>query len=106
LKNGSSGKLLDKEKLVLRSRLLRDGVIWSVPKNTRYPDGVRYRLALVDVDSGQLVTLFDNHSPKGHHRHWSDGRETSYYFESVEKLVDDYLTVIEEEEKRREDKKD
>jgi hypothetical protein len=57
------------------------------------------------MNSGQMVALFDNHYPKGHHRHWADGRETSYSFESVGKLVDDYLGAIKQEEEKRENKK-
>jgi hypothetical protein len=66
-----------------------------VPVSARYPDGVRYRLALVDPFSGELWVLFDNHFPKGHHRHYRDGREGPYEFRSIEKLVEDYLKAIE-----------
>ena len=101
----AKAKLLYKEKLVLRSGLLRDGVIWKVPKNAHYPDGVRYRLALVEVISGKIIALFDNHHPKGHHLHLEDGTERSYRFESVGKLVDDYLRMISQEEEKREGQK-
>jgi hypothetical protein len=106
LKERNNGKLLFKRKLTLKGALLRDGVIWEVPKSDRNPDGIRYRLALVDGNSGQLIALFDNHYPKGHHRHWEDGCETHYSFVSAEKLLDDYLIAIQKEVKKREDKKD
>ena len=98
-------KLLFREKQVLRGGLLRDGVIWQVPSGDRYPDGIRYRLALVDLETDQILALFDNHYPKGHHRHWEDGSETAYRFQSMETLVEDYLDAVRREEKRREDKK-
>lgn len=96
---------LFQEKQVLRGGLLRDGMIWKLPPSDRYPDGVRYRLALVDIETGRILALFDNHHPKGHHRHWEDRSETPYSFESVEKLVKDYLDAVRQEEKRRESKK-
>ena len=104
-KENVKAKLLFREKLVLRGGLLRDGVIWKVPLNSRYPDGIRYRLALVDIESNQVLALFDNHYPKGHHRHLEDGTESPYRFDSAEKLVEDYLAVVELEEKKRENKK-
>ncbi len=91
-------KLVFREKLTLRSGRLRDAVIWKVPVSDRYPDGEKYRLTLVDPQTGNVLILFDNHFPKGHHRHLKTGEEVPYVFESVEKLVDDYLRAIEGEE--------
>jgi hypothetical protein len=95
-----SGKayLVFKEKVTLRNGLLRDGVIWRVPISQRYPDGIRYRLALVNPEREQLLVLFDNHHPKGHHRHLRNGDEISYAFRSLTWLVEDYLSAIEDEE--------
>mgnify|MGYP001558690658 CR=1 len=42
------GILVFREKLTLPSGKLREAVIWKVPRSEKYPDGVRYRLALVD----------------------------------------------------------
>ncbi len=64
----------------------------------RYPDGIKYRLVLVVPLTGKLLVLFDNHFPKGHHRHLGTGQEVAYRFESVQKLVEDYLQAIEDEE--------
>ena len=102
-KKGNRGTLVFKEKLTLRGGLFRDGVIWKVPVSHRYPNGVRYRLAVIDVEADRLVTLFDNHHPKGHHRHFEDGREEPYAFESVGKLVEDYLAESVREERKHED---
>lgn len=93
-------KLLFREKLMLPSGKLRDAVVWRVPVSERYPDGIRYRLALVEPFTREVLVLFDNHFPKGHHRHLRDGAEEPYRFESVERLVDDYLRAIKDEEDR------
>ena len=105
-KSSGQAKLFLHEKQVLRGGLLREGVIWRVPVSERYPDGVRYRLALVDTVSNRVLALFDNHHPKGHHSHWEDGSETAYSFQTVAKLVEDYLDAVSQEERRRENKKD
>jgi hypothetical protein len=67
--------LVLKEKLVLGSGLVREAVIWEVTKTPKYPDGIRYRPALVNRFSGEVLVLFDNHFPKGHHKHLQ-GAET------------------------------
>lgn len=92
-------KLVFREKPTLASGRLQDVVIWKVPVSDSYPEGVRYRLALVDPFTGEIWVLFDNHHPKGHHRHYRDGREVTYPFKSVEKLVNDFLVAVENEMK-------
>ncbi len=94
--------LMFKEKLTLRHGLLQDGVIWKVPKSIRYPDGVKYRLALVNPFAGTVLVLFDNHYPKGHHCHFKNGEERPYHFKSVSALVEDYLDAIAKEEMKNE----
>jgi hypothetical protein len=93
-------KLLLREKLALRGGLLRDLVIWSVPKSSKYPESIRYRLALVDIEAERVLVLFDNHFPKGHHRHLKEGGEIRYPFTTVEQLLIDFLTAAGEEEKK------
>jgi len=95
----NKAKLLFRQKSLLRNGMLRDGVVWWVPKDDRYPDGYRYRLALVEHLNGKVMILFDNHYPKGHHVHLKDGREVPYEFKSLKKLLEDYEEVILKEEK-------
>ncbi|MBI4402542.1 MAG: hypothetical protein HY537_00180 [Deltaproteobacteria bacterium] len=101
-----TAKLVFREKLSLQSGLLRDEVIWKIPKSERYPEGIRYCLALVDPTAEKVLVLFDNHHPKGHHRHFQDGREEPYQFDTVEQLIKDYLAAVDQEERNRESKKD
>ena len=89
--------LILKQKLVLPNGLVREAVIWKAAKSHKYPEGVRYRLALVDPFTGEVLVLFDNHFPKGHHKHLR-GAESSYRFDSVTQLVDDFLEICEKEE--------
>lgn len=39
------------------------------------------------------AVLYDNHHPKGHHRHLG-GKEEAYGFVDVGRLVDDFLTDV------------
>ena len=58
-------------------------------KSERYPNGVKYRLVLVDPANGVVHLLYDNHWPKGHHVHAGE-REEAYEFTSVADLVRDF----------------
>lgn len=87
-------ELLHKSKLILSSGLVEEIVIWRVFKNKHYPDGIKYRLILADPVWKKVLILFDNHYPKGHHRHDSDEREYPYRFISVQLLVQDFLKEV------------
>jgi hypothetical protein len=50
---------------------------------------------MVDPSSGQVMLLFDNHFPKGHHHHSNDGTESSFVYTSLT----DLLTLYYEREK-------
>ena len=65
-------------------------VLWRIERNARQPEGVRYRLALIRSGEEVPAILYDNHHPKGHHRHIG-GRETPYNFVSARQLVADFL---------------
>ena len=67
-------------------------VVYEVDVTERYPDGVRYRLFY--VRDRRVVVGYDNHHPKGHHRHIED-RQEPYAFESGERLVSDFLAEVE-----------
>ena len=78
-------------RLYLRERMRDDEgnlfelVVWHVPKGKRSPDGIRYRFAFVPRGQGEPAVLYDNHHPKGHHRHVG-GEETSIVYEGVSAL--------------------
>lgn len=84
-------ELLHKTKFILNSGLVREIVIWRVVKNKHYPEGIKYRLLLADPVWKKVLVLMDNHAPKGHHRHDSNGREFHYHFISVQRLIEDFL---------------
>jgi len=68
-------------------------VLWQVVRSAKYPDGLRYRLTFVPAGTGVPVVLYDNHHPKGHHRH--RGRvEQPYPFTTVARLLRDFLRDV------------
>lgn len=87
--------LILNEKVPLDCGLLREVVVWSVPVSAKYPDGVKYHLALVNPLTGEVVLLFDNHFPKGHHQHSNDGTEGPLVYTNLT----DLLTLFYEQER-------
>ena len=63
-------------------------VIWKVDRSTLYPEAARYRLAFIRSGEQRPALLYDNHHPKGHHRHVGTYEEP-YSF--VTALVADFL---------------
>ncbi|GEM_PF-952182 len=90
----------------LNSGLLMERKIWRIPRSTRYPEGIKYRMVLVDPKVHSVILLYDNHWPKGPHVHW-DNKERSYEFKGIEKLLEDFFQEAKVEEARyHENKKD
>lgn len=85
--------------LVLREKVVDDQgnilelVIWRAPATSRSPSGVRYRLAFVRRGDVKPAVLYDNHSPKGHHRHVA-GVEEPYGFVGVDQLLADFTADV------------
>ena len=92
---GGRAAVLLREKMTDERGNLREMVIWRIPPTPQRPDGVRYRLALIRAGERRPAVLYDNHHPKGHHRHFQ-GRELPYHFLSVEELLDDFRRDVEE----------
>jgi hypothetical protein len=72
---------------------LREMVIWQVEPNPRQPQGIRCRLALILAGEKTPAVLYDNHHPKGHHRHIA-GIEEPYKFVDVDRLISDFMADV------------
>lgn len=68
-------------------------VIWRVPTTPRNPGGVRYRLAFVRRGEETPAILYDNHSPKGHHRH-VEGVEEPYAYVNADQLIAAFMADV------------
>ena len=69
-------------------------VVWRVAVTSHDTSGLRYRLAFVRRDEEVPAVLYDNHSPKGHHRH-VDGVEEAYHFVDLDRLILDFNADVE-----------
>jgi len=85
--------VLLREKTTDEQGNLREMVIWQVEPNPRQPEGIRYRLALIRAGEKAPAVLYDNHHPKGHHRH-IEGVEEAYEFVNVEGLIADFMADL------------
>ncbi len=89
-----------REKLWDEERNLVEMAIWCVKPSTRQPDGLRYCLVFVRSDEREPAVLYDNHHPKGHHRHV--GRvEGPYDFTDVRQLIEDFQADVERARRRK-----
>lgn len=66
--------------------------VWSVPAPVP-PSVHRFKYSFFFGRPGVRLVLFDNERGKGDHKHIRE-IETSYYFESVEKLTADFLAAV------------
>jgi hypothetical protein len=77
------------EKVIDEEGNIVELAIWRVPITARAPLGVRYRLAFVRAGETTPAVLYDNHHPKGSHRH-VEGVEEPYAFQDVDVLLADF----------------
>ena len=87
-------RLIHRIKLIDQAGGIEERMIWEVPKSAKSLDRVRYRLAYIPHGAKSPAILYDNHYPKGHHKH-IQGHELPYEFSGVEKLLDDFGRDVE-----------
>lgn len=85
--------LLVKEKTTEADGSIVEAVVWQVARDDRHPQGVRYRLAYIPKGHGRPMVLYDNHHPKGHHKH-IEGRQCPYSFAGLGSLRADFENEI------------
>jgi hypothetical protein len=69
-------------------------VIWRVPRSKAFPEGVKYRLVFIRAGEKKPAVLYDNHAPKGHHKHIY-GREEPYRYVDEKQLLRDFESDLE-----------
>jgi hypothetical protein len=87
----AQAKLLRHRKWTDEGENLYEIVLWQVERSTRHPEGVRYRLAFIRSGEQTPALLYDNHHPKGHHRHVG-ARQEPYVFTTVGQLAADFTS--------------
>jgi len=85
------------EKIKTAQGLVVELKVWRVPKSEDYPEGFKY--SFYAVFGKQVLVGYDNHKPKGHHRHF-EGEESVYEFSTLEKLREDFQRDLKEARKK------
>jgi hypothetical protein len=95
----SSAVSIVHEKVKTEDGVVVEIKIWKVPKSDHYPEGVKY--SFFATQGGKVLVGYDNHKPKGHHRHFG-GIEGPYFFAGFDKLRNDFLNDLSQvREKKR-----
>lgn len=89
----AQAKLIFGEKIIDEAGNILELVIWQLPTGAGDAGSVRYRLAFVRVGEARPAVLYDNHEPKGHHRH-IEGVEETYAFVDVDRLLSDFAEDV------------
>jgi len=74
-------------------------VIWGLPESV-VGSRHQFKYSLFYGRSGERIIGYDNERPKGDHRHYRTDEE-DYTFTTIEQLINDFLSDVEEE--RRQD---
>lgn len=86
-------ELVLREKVIDENGNITELAVWRIPASATTAAGVKYRLAFVTPDSAEPAVLYDNHHPKGHHRHVR-GVEAPYNFVDVDSLLSDFQADV------------
>lgn len=66
--------------------------VWKVPTSRTSPEGIDYSLSFISPE-GERVVGYDNHWPKGHHRHVL-GEEGPYTYRGIDRLIADFRADV------------
>lgn len=94
----SRATLVIHDKVLLQNGVIVEIKIWDISKDSRYPEHFKY--SLYAVYNGEVLVGYDNHYPKGHHRHINNKQE-SYCFTTIENLKKDFKSDVEKQIKKR-----
>jgi hypothetical protein len=73
--------------------------IWKGTKSETSPEGIDYSLSLSSPE-GERVVGYDNHWPKGHHRHVVE-QEYPYSYRGIHRLIADFRADVSRVRRRR-----
>jgi hypothetical protein len=82
-----------RDKIIDEAGNITEFAIWVVPGHRPGLRGIRYRLAFVRRGETRPAVLYDNHEPKGHHRHVGEQQEP-YQFVDVDRLLADFTADV------------
>ena len=80
------------EKIRTAEGIIVEFTVWQVARSAQYPEGFKY--SFFAVRNGVVLVGYDNHSPKGHHRHVG-ATEKAYEFAGLDALRADFIRDLE-----------
>ena len=80
------------QKLDRRYRVVID--VKQVPESQKFPDGIKSRYVLIDMETRRPVLLFDNHEPFGYHWHPNPIEQKSLRLSLPTKQYDKALEIF------------
>lgn len=89
-----------KATLYIRRKIIDPGgnrieaVVWRLPATAIGEERVRYRMAFLPKGFVKPAVLYDNHHPKGHHKHLGEV-ESPYEFSGIGALIRDFEADVE-----------
>ena len=90
--SGEKAKSVLHTKVLLKNGVIVEMKIWQVSDKVLYPDGYKY--SLYAVYEGKTLVGYDNHHPKGHHRHIGNS-EMTYNFTDLKALRNAFKADVE-----------
>jgi len=94
-----TAELIFRDRTTYNGGYIQEMVIWKTPVPV-VGSKHHYKYSLFYGKAGERIIGYDNERPKGDHRHYRLNEE-DYTFTSVKKLIDDFLSDVEQE--RRQD---
>ena len=85
------------EKIRTAEGIIVEFTVWQMTGSVQYPEGFKY--SFFAVRNGVVLVGYDNHTPKGHHRHFG-GTEEAYEFTGFGKLRAAFSSDLEEARKQ------
>ena len=80
--------------------------VYKIAPSDKYPDGIKSRFALIDVELNLPRLVIDNHAPYGFHAHTTLPKDESTrvkldvkdYFEAYEEFISEAERIVKNEE--------
>ncbi len=88
--------VMPKKRLITEKGNFIEIVAWKIPKSKHYSEGLKYSFTFVHENKRAIA--FDNFNNEGHHKHYSNKKE-SYRFKSLEETSNQFFKLVEEFEK-------
>ena len=93
------------QRFILLGRYRVEAKVYKVEKNKKFPDGIKARYVLIDLEERVPRLLVDNHEPFGFHMHTAlpgdknvrVGMDTNQFQEAYEEFLKEVDRILKDE---------